>query len=675
LKWCRQAGDAFEQLKLLLCSAPVLSFPQFGNDAGEFVLDVDASGESVGGVLSQCQDGVERVIAYASKCLSKSQRKYAATQRELLAIYLFVDLFRHYLLPKHFKIRTDHKPLTWIKSAKPTSLLHRWQLRISEFDFDCEDRLDTFDFSIEHRSGTSHRNADALSRFPLPNEPVCEVNVITKKFIDFQQMEKAQKDDLNFVYLKDCLTAGHVPDENKVRGISRFYQRVFASISKIRIENDILYKEDFSNNRFVLKLVISESIIKALVETVHCSVIGGHMGVIATRNKVKSDYWWPGMDRDVEEVVKTCATCQQFKPSSKPKPQQIFPIETGYPMQTIHMDIAGPLVTNEDGKKFIIVIVDSFSNWVEAEAVKSVEAEVVAKCLLDKWIYRFGAPDRLITDQGGNVAGQVIQHVCRILNIQKIRTTPYHPQGNGKAERMIGTIKRLLRSASAEMGRCWEDVLQAVLFTIRTAISRSTGYTPHFILFGRKACFPNTSRIDSFTKINTFGDYIESLCDNLRFVQEKARSVLHVNKRRTKAVFNRRIKNHSYKIDDQVWRVNKGPNSKTMPRLGPYKIIEVRGFGVYVVKDLNSNQIVVVNGRDLIRFNSHQYNQSLDLDDVSSQTDDGPQSPSVSSSDTDYAIDYYVPECWLCIVHIRVQEDSHLLERNVVLLLFIATTF
>ena len=118
-----------------------------------FVLDTDASQDGIGAVLSQIVDGQEEVIAYGSRMLTKPERQYCITRRELLAVVHFVKYFRHYLVGKKFILRTDHASLRWIRSFKePEGQLARW-LEV----------LDTYDFTLEHRPGNKHGNADALS--------------------------------------------------------------------------------------------------------------------------------------------------------------------------------------------------------------------------------------------------------------------------------------------------------------------------------------------------------------------------------------------------------------------------------------------------------------------------------------------------------------------------------
>ena len=150
--WTSDCQTAFDELKDHLTSAPVLSFPNFDNN---FILDTDASNTGIGGVLSQLQDdGTERVIAYASRVLTRPERRYCVTRRELLSVVTFTHHFRPYLLGGKFTIRTDHGSLIWLSNFKePEGQLARWIEQLQEYNF-----------AIIHRPGRKHGNADALSR-------------------------------------------------------------------------------------------------------------------------------------------------------------------------------------------------------------------------------------------------------------------------------------------------------------------------------------------------------------------------------------------------------------------------------------------------------------------------------------------------------------------------------
>ena len=151
--WTESCEEAFQKLKRKLTSTPILAFPDF---TISFVLDTDASNDGIGAVLSQVEAGKEIVIAYASQVLSKAERGYCVTRRELLAVVTFLQQFRAYLLGRHFVVWTDHGSLTWLRNFKnPEGQLARWLEQLQEYDF-----------SIVHRPGRRHHNADALSRIP-----------------------------------------------------------------------------------------------------------------------------------------------------------------------------------------------------------------------------------------------------------------------------------------------------------------------------------------------------------------------------------------------------------------------------------------------------------------------------------------------------------------------------
>ena len=138
-------------MKSLLTEAPILAYP---NPTDPFILDTDASDQAVGGVLSQIQDGKERVIAYASHSLQKPERRYCATRKELLAIVVYLKYFRHYFYGQEFLVRTDREALRWLFNFKhPEEQIARW-LEV----------LGTYNFTIEHRPGRQHGNADGMSR-------------------------------------------------------------------------------------------------------------------------------------------------------------------------------------------------------------------------------------------------------------------------------------------------------------------------------------------------------------------------------------------------------------------------------------------------------------------------------------------------------------------------------
>ena len=163
--WSPECEQAFQNIKTLLLTAPIVAYP---NDDGEYILDTDASDIGIGAVLSQIQNGQEKVIAYGSRTLNKAEKNYCVTDKELLALRYFIEYYRQYLLGRKFLVRVDHQPLIWLFSLKePKGRIARW-IEI----------LSAYDFSILHRPGKKHSNADSLSRCPQEKCLCAEIDTL-----------------------------------------------------------------------------------------------------------------------------------------------------------------------------------------------------------------------------------------------------------------------------------------------------------------------------------------------------------------------------------------------------------------------------------------------------------------------------------------------------------------
>ena len=159
--WTEACQTAFESMKKALVSTDIMGY--LLNDGGEFILDVDASDLGIGGILHQVQGDRERVIAYASRSLSKPERNYCITEKELLAVRYFIEYYRQYLLGRRFKVRSDHQALVWLFRLKePRGKIARWLEILSQYDF-----------AIEYRAGKKQGHCDALSRCENPKDCEC----------------------------------------------------------------------------------------------------------------------------------------------------------------------------------------------------------------------------------------------------------------------------------------------------------------------------------------------------------------------------------------------------------------------------------------------------------------------------------------------------------------------
>ena len=218
--WSKECESAVEQLKQALQKASILCYP---NDTDPYTLTTDATLFGIGAVISQRQQWGERVIACASKTLSKSQRNYSTTKRELFAIIYFTQHFRNYLLGQKFLIVTDHRALTLLYSFKePDGLLTRWIEKLGQFDFE-----------IKHEAGNRIPHADCLSRVPQTEDQVkdCDqVNQISTEEKNIwsiglgksvEQLVEHQKNAADLIILKNWIKNGKRPQIKHMAGASR----------------------------------------------------------------------------------------------------------------------------------------------------------------------------------------------------------------------------------------------------------------------------------------------------------------------------------------------------------------------------------------------------------------------------------------------------------------------
>ncbi|PIK58186.1 hypothetical protein BSL78_04910 [Apostichopus japonicus] len=159
------------------------------------------------------------------------------------------------------------------------------------------------------------------------------------------------------------------------------------------------------------------------------------------------------------------------------------------------MDIMGPLPVSSRGNRYVVVIADYFTKWTEAFAIADMEAETVARVLVEEFICRFGVPEELHTDQGRQFESELFQHMCRLLDIHKTRTTPFHPQSDGMVERFNRTLEDMLSLVVSENQKDWDAWLPYLLMAYRSAEHESTGFSPAEIMLGRMVTLPLSAQL------------------------------------------------------------------------------------------------------------------------------------------------------------------------------------
>jgi transposase InsO family protein len=195
-------------------------------------------------------------------------------------------------------------------------------------------------------------------------------------------------------------------------------------------------------------MLLPSALIPSVLKELHDSPLGGHLGVDKTISRALERYYWPGYSADIGNFIQTCDVCQRRK-ATVPSPRAALQsIPVGRPFEMLAMDFL-ELPKTPRGNRYVLVVADYFTRWVEAFAVPDQRSETIARTLIDGVFTRHGFPLILHSDQGRNFESNLIKEMCKILGIEKVRTSPYHPQCDGLVERM-----------NRQSLTCWSSIVQ-----------------------------------------------------------------------------------------------------------------------------------------------------------------------------------------------------------------------
>ena len=265
-----------------------------------------------------------------------------------------------------------------------------------------------------------------------------------------------------------------------------------------------------------LQLVLPANLVKNVLEGLHSTLVGGHMGAAKTLEKVRARFYWPGQRNDVDMWCKKCAICNSRK---APLGRARAPLEISLaqrPLQRVAMDILGPLPETPRGNRYILVIGDYFTKWKETFPLKDTEALTIARVFVNQFVCRFGVPDSVHTDQGKNFEAKIIKEICTLLDIKKTRTTAYHPQSDGLVERFNRTLLGMLSMAVREDEQGWDLLLPTLLLAYRTSHHATTGSTPFELMFGRDPRLPEDVLFSIPGAVEDPSQYVEVLKNRMQ---------------------------------------------------------------------------------------------------------------------------------------------------------------
>ena len=662
-RWNKEQQIAFEILKQKLINYPVLATPI---PEGEYIVDTDASNESLGAVLQQKQNGIIRVISYASRVLDPAERSYCTTRKELLSIIFALKFFRHYLLSVPFLLRTDHAALTsLLRSPEPVGQQARWL-----------DLLAEYQFRIEHRAGRLHSNSDSVSRRPCGSRKCVRVDCMVPTCDGMETGNKSHGQEDSSTTLPSRLgrmgtrrnptpasRPGHCTEPDIHRSsagnrrsatvpaaapdthvlsldIVREAQRNDPVLQQIRtllnesewrtqvdelgmgvvhiwsqrdslvVVKDILHRkfERADGSIQCEQVLVPLTLRETFLHWVHDDKSSGHFGVAKTQAKLQNYAYWPGWRKDTENYVLRCDICCRYR---KGPPHRQGPLQNGAsigPMQKFHIDLTGPHPRSNKGYVYLLTGICAFTKYLITVPLRDKTAMSVAKALVKHVFLIHGAVELIVHDNGKEFINDVVANVTRLLGIQSLRTTFYRPAANSAIERAHRTINSIFAKTVSQNLRDWCEISNYVTFAYNCSRHSSTTFSPFYLMFWRE---PRVG-IDLLLEptecaYSSYDEYSDDVRKKMQIahsiVEKQLRAVFDRAKRR----YDQRVKSVQFRVGDFAYyyspRVQPGRGRKFRNLTsGPYKIVRKVNNVNYAIQKSPTTRMFIVHVDRLLKY-------------------------------------------------------------------------
>lgn len=638
LTWSPGAELAFEKIKAMVASRPMLAHPDYSKP---FRLETDASLDGFGAVLSQAdENGVMRPVCFLSRATIPAERNYSATDLECTAAAWALRKLRPIIEGCKIDLITDHAALLALVNYKgPNRRMSRESLELLSYGVD---------LTVYHKPGHKQVHVDQLSRCPMPISeddrrlaerearellclPIREVDSATCRPSMLSALAAMQpeddatacqslaafsvwvtghendllerirvglQDDPRYVKIVDKILAGH--DLDRTIPSAEWPSVMKHPYSSHIIINGDLYYHSRARRSYALCVPDDDHLKTDILKRYHESPVAGHKGADKTYLSIADHYTWPGITRSVRLHVESCSACQRLKASNKIPPGLLkpLPIPSGR-WDSISMDFCGPF-PRSDGYDSILVVVCRLTKRTAFIPCESTDkAPTIASRMLDAVVKEHGLPTTIVSDRDPKFTSDFWATLCRMLGVRRMLCTSGHAQTDGMSEIMVRTLKQSLRFFVNRAQNNWRRQLSLLEIAVNNSVQASTGRTPFELDLGRAVPFQHPP-IDIDRAVDPLGrDFYANLEATLREAQDHIQAAQDLQKR-TYDAHHREVvykKGQKVLLSTRAYRpsymkMKKGKNGKKEARAvkiwptyhGPFEIEDVPSSNTVTLK-------------------------------------------------------------------------------------------
>ena len=356
------------------------------------------------------------------------------------------------------------------------------------------------------------------------------------------------------------------------------------------IHNGLLYRYASDHSEDFCALVFSKAWRYTIIVETHDKM--GHQGNNQMYSLIKQQYYWKGMTKDVKDYIQQCPACQQEKAHIQSYPLHMMEIPD-QPFDKIVMDLVTDFTKSNKGNKHILTIIDLLMGLPEVIPILNKSANTITKAFVRHYLPRHLCPQFILSDNGTEFKNQIFDKVMKDLGIERIFSTPYHPQSNGKLETFHKFLKPTLKKMCAEDLDNWDDYIEQVFGTYRGVPNLTTGESPFFLVYGRDGNQPLHQLLQPLTRF--LGDPNSGL-----LLLSIAKKYLDDHRFLTAEKTTDRAE-PGFKVGDRVYFKNKTPGKWDLKWTAGHRIIWSEHEGCYLhIENQATGKIRSCNVKDVV---------------------------------------------------------------------------